>query len=286
MYPTHTKRHKHKEAAQQPLAGRTVAVTRAREQAKGITKRLAELGAQVVECPAIAVAPVESYLELDRAIGQLPQYDWVIFTSVNGVQAFTARMADLGFSADVLHARKLGAIGPATAAALEKRDCPPAFVPDTYVAEAIVEQIGDMRGRRVLLPRADIARKALGEGLRQRGAHVDEVTAYRTVPGEGSGLLADLLREGRVDAITFTSSSTVRFTIESLAGLTVGGAGAADLLNRTQVVCIGPVTAATAAEHGLRVAKVAAEYTSDGLVDVLVELFGGTRGGQDAEREQ
>jgi uroporphyrinogen-III synthase len=154
------------------------------------------------------------------------------------------------------------------------------------VAEAIVAQIGDMRGHRVLLPRADIARKALGEGLRGKGAEVDEVTAYRTVPGEGSGLLADLLREERLDAVTFSSSSTVRYTIESLADLTAGAEGAADLLNRTRVVCIGPVTAATAVEHGLRVAKVAAEYTSDGLVDALVELFGGTRGGQDAEREQ
>src|ERR1044072_3903324 len=195
-----------------PLAGRRVAITRAREQSQGLAERLRSLGAGVVECPAIAIAPVQDYAQLDNALERLNEYDWVIFTSVNGVEAFVSRLVEAGQNTRTLRARKLGAIGPATAAALEEINCPPEFVPDTYVAEAIVEQIGDVSGCGVLPARAAIARKALAEGLRRKGAQVDELTAYRTVPGEGSALLAALLRSGSVDAITFRSSSTVRYS--------------------------------------------------------------------------
>ena len=259
--------------ASPPLAGRRVVITRAREQSQDLAERLRSLGADVVECPAISIAPVQDYTQMDNAIARLNEYDWVIFTSVNGVEAFVSRLAQLGQDTRTLQTRKVGAIGPATAAALEAIGCPPRFVPDTYVAEAILEQIEDVSGCRILLPRADIARKALAEGLRQKGAQVDEIPAYRTVPGEGSALLADLLRSGSVDAITFTSSSTVRYTLEGLAAEGLGKEQAIDLLNRIGVVCIGPVTAGTATEHELRVAKVAAEYTTEGLVAALVELF-------------
>lgn len=261
-----------------PLAGRTIAVTRASGQSESLTGRLSALGAAVVECPAIAIAPLSDYSQLDKAIRLLGSYDWVIFTSANGVRAFMSRLHESGLPAAVLRSKRLGAIGPATAAALEDEGCPPTFVPHTYIAEAIVEQIGDVRGASVLLPRADIARKALADGLRQKGAQVDEVTAYRTVPGEGSARLAELLREGKVDAVTFTSSSTVRYTVESLAATSKDEQEVIDLLNTTKIVCIGPITEGTALEYGLRVAKVASEYTSDGLVSALVELFGS--GGQ------
>lgn len=260
-------------ASVQPLAGKRIVVTRAREQAGGISEKLRGLGADVVECPAISIAQLEDYSEMDRAIRGVDSYDWVIFTSVNGVEAFFGRAGEIGASTDALESKKLGAIGPATADALRVIGYTADFVPDNYVAEAIIEQIEDMEGCRVLLPRADIARKALGEGLRAKGATVDEITAYRTVPGDGSERLAQLLRDGEVDAVTFTSSSTVRYTVESLVALGVEEAEVVGLLNRTAVVCIGPITGATAEGYGLRIAKTAQEYTSDGLVNALVELF-------------
>jgi uroporphyrinogen III methyltransferase/synthase len=267
-----------------PLAGRTVAVTRATHQSESLSVRLSMLGAKVVECPAIAIAPLKDYSHLDAAIWNLGSYDWVIFTSANGVRAFVSRLKDSGLPPAILRSKRLGAIGPATATALEEAGCPPEFVPRTYVAEAVVEQISGIQGARVLLPRADIARKALAEGLRLKGAEVDEVVAYHTVPGEGSGRLAELLREGKVDAVTFTSSSTVRYTVEGLAAGGQDEQEAIDLLQRAFIVCIGPITEGTAREYGLRVAKVAPEYTSDGLVSALVELFdpGAGVGGQDA----
>ena len=267
-------------ANNKPLAGKRVVITRAREQSGSLAKTLSALGANVVECPAISIAPLEDYAEMDAAIMRLDAYDWVIFTSVNGVGAFASRLRELRRDTQSLRSRKLGAIGPATAAALQKVGCRPSFVPDTYVAEAILEQIGELSGARVLLPRADIARKALAEGLRAKGAEVDEIAAYRTVPGEGSATLADLLSAGGVDAVTFTSSSTVRYTIESLASAGLDEGQAVDLLNRTRIVCIGPITANTAAEHGVSVTSVAEEYTSDGLVGALVELFRSKAGDQ------
>lgn len=260
-----------------PLYGRRIVVTRAREQSQGLVDRLQALGAEVVECPAITIEPLDDYTEMDSAIARLATYDWVIFTSANGVKAFVDRLAALGGNTGVLCSRRLGAIGPATAAALQKAGCSPEFVPDTYVAEALVEQIGDVAGCRVLLPRADIARKALTVGLRDKGATVDEITAYRTVAGEGAERLAEYLQAGSVYAITFTSSSTVRYTIEGLVNAGLGEKQAIVLLSQANPVCIGPITAATAAECGLGVAAVASEYTTDGLVDALVRLLSAGR---------
>ncbi len=148
-------------------------------------------------------------------------------------------------------------------------------MPDTYVAEAVIEQISDVKDKKILLPRADIARRALATGLRRRGAEVDEVAAYNTVHGDALGSLLDLLHAGTVDAVTFTSSSTVRYLIEGLAAGELGDARALELLRRTQIVCIGPITAATAHEYGLDVAAVAESYTTDGLVDALIKLYAG-----------
>jgi uroporphyrinogen-III synthase len=177
----------------------------------------------------------------------------------------------------VLRHAHIGAIGPATAAALAAADLPPHFVPDTYVAEAVVAQIGDVAGKRILLPRADLARTALADGLGERGALVDEVTAYRTIPAPELAQVTDLLRAGTVGALTFTSSSTVRYF---LAGLEATGKPVAELLcgpPRPAVVCIGPITAATAREQGLPVDAVAAEYTTAGLIAALVRWFAGRK---------
>lgn len=264
-----------------PLKGVRVAVTRSVEQAGDLAESLRSLGAEVYECPAIRIAPVESYGDLDAAVSRLYSYDWVIFTSANGVAAFADRMRAVGVDAGRLKERRIAAIGPATAQALAAMGCPPDFVPRTYVAEAIVEQIGAVAGLKVLLPRADIAREALAVGLRARGAEVDEITAYRTVPAEGTGRLADLLSLDRVDAVTFTSSSTVRYTLEGLEAVGLSREAALGLLNATKVVCIGPITEGTARELGLSVAAVAEDFTSRGLVDALVRLYA-QRGKEDA----
>lgn len=259
----------------EPLKGKRVVVTRARENAGGLVQQLQSLGAEVVECPAIAIAPPETYAPVDDAIAHLMVYDWVIFTSANAAEEFAARLEQVTGSTELMAARRLCAVGSATAAALSKIGCEPQLVPSDYLAEAVVEEIGDVEGLRILLPAADIARKILVEGLRRKGALVDQVTVYKTIAGEGSDLLLDLLQSGRVDAITFTSSSTVRNTVDNLVTRTESEQAAARLLNRAKVVCIGPVTAGTADELGVRVDAVATEHTTEGLVAALAALFTG-----------
>ena len=255
------------------LSGRRVVVTRPEDQAEGLCSRLRALGAEPVEFPVIAIAPPEPGGPLDQAIARLSSYDWLIFTSVNGVECFWARVAasaelaagSAQFPAVAVAAigpAKVAAIGPATAAALRRRGVQVRLVPAEYWAEAILDEIGDVAGQSILLPRADIARPALADGLRARGARVDEVPAYRTVPTTPAPAAFDALRAG-VDVITFTSSSTVRNFVARTAGLNYG-----DPL----VACIGPVTAATARELGLRVDVVAKEYTIEGLLKALGDL--------------
>ncbi len=265
-------------ATELPLLGRRIVVTRPREQAASLVRRLRELGAEPLECPAISVAPLQDFTELDAAISRLESYDWVVFTSVNGVRAFADRLSAAGKDAAVLCARKIAAIGPATQAELLSLGCTVAFVPDTYVAEAIVEQIEGIEGCRMLLPRADIARQALATGLRGRGAQIDEVAAYRTVHSDAMSSLPALLSTDSADAVTFTSSSTVRYTIESIVESGLERGDAIKMLNRVAVVCIGPITASTATECGLNVAAVTDEYTTDGLVKAVVALFAGADG--------
>ena len=256
-----------------PLQGKRIAVTRAEEQSIGLLARLNLLGAATVVCPAIAIIPPADFAALDAAIGRLSEYDWLIVTSANGVRALLDRMAALGQSAVSLAHLAIGAIGPATADALAERGLQAHFMPSAYVAESILAEIGDLAGKRILLPRADIARATLAVGLRAMGATVDEIAAYRTVPGSGARELAGVLRAKTLDAITFTSSSTVRYMLEGLEQAGISRDEARMLLNATAVVCIGPITAATASEYGLRVDAVAHQYTADGVVDALVEWF-------------
>jgi uroporphyrinogen-III synthase len=235
------------------LKGRRVVVTRPESQAEELCSRLRALGAEPIEFPAIAIVPPEEAGGLERAIARLDGYDWVIFTSANGVEQFWARLAGKDFRG------RVAAIGPATAEALRQRGIPVHLVPAEYRAEAILDEIGEVAGQRILLPRADIARPALADGLRAMGAQVDEVAAYRTVPGRPAPAAFDALRAG-VDVVIFTSSSTVRNFVALTAGLDYGDPA---------IACIGPVTAATARELGLRVDAVAREYTIDGLLDSL-----------------
>ncbi len=244
------------------LSGRRVVVTRPEEQAEGLCSRLRALGAEPVEFPVIAIAPPEPGGPLDEALARLDSYDWLIFTSVNGVDCFWARLEAVAAGPVRAPAARVAAIGPATAAALRARGVRVGLMPAEYRAEALLDEIGDVAGQRILLPRADIARPVLADGLRARGAQVDEAPAYRTLPSTPPAAAFDALRAG-VDAITFTSSATVHNFVAQAAGLGYG-----DPL----IACIGPVTAATARELGLRVDVVAKEYTMEGLVKALDEL--------------
>jgi uroporphyrinogen-III synthase len=256
-----------------PLSGKRIVITRPTAQARDMIARLRELGAEPIACPAIAIVPPADYIALDAAIARLDDYDWLVVTSANGVRALLGRMADLGRAATELRQLRIGAIGPATAQALAEHGLQASFMPTAYVAEAILDEIGDVDGQRILLPRADIAREALAVGLRANGARVDEIAAYRTVPGPGAPELVARLRAGEIDAITFTSSSTVRYLLDGLAAAGLERSAAIEQLQHAVVVCIGPITATTAAEEGLRVDVIAREYTGDGLVTALVEWF-------------
>jgi uroporphyrinogen-III synthase len=245
-----------------PLSGKRVVVTRPAGQAASLARLLVERGAVPIACPAIQIAPMPSHAALDAALARLATYDWVVFTSANGVRAVWERLSPE--QSETLAGRRVAAIGPATAQALARHGVTPAFVPAEYVAEAIVPGLGEVRGQRVLLPRAELAREALAQQLSALGADVHEIAAYRTVPAQpGAAALAEL-RAG-VDAVTFTSSSTVAFFSRLLATQGIG-------LGRAAVACIGPITAGTAREAGWPVDVVAAVYTAAGLVEAL-ELY-------------
>lgn len=247
-----------------PLLGQRVLVTRPEHQSFKLVAGLRALGAEPIPFPTIEVAPVADTGPLDGAIQRLKnsgEYDWLVLTSANGVTAFWERLQAAGLDARCLAGVKLAAIGPATAEALRQRSIRPDLVPKIYTAEGILEafdRLGPVSGQRFLLARADIARKALTEGLRERGALVEELASYHTVPLTGGSL------PPAADIITFTSPSTVQGYINCL-----GGRPPAEFLQRSRVVCIGPITAAMAQELGVPVSAVAEEYTIPGLLQAL-----------------
>lgn len=251
-----------------PLFGLGVLVTRPREKAGETAARLRELGARPVLFPTIDILPPEDWGPLDASIARLSrrECDWVVFTSTNGVRFFWERLRHQELDARAFAGAQLAAIGPVTAKALEERGLRPDLVPDEYVAEAILDEIGPVQDRRVLLPRADIARLALSRGLRDAGAEVDEIAAYRTVPASAEDVdeIRQMLADGALDVLTFTSSSTVRNFQAALEPLP-------ELPEGTIVACIGPITAETAADVGLPVHVTASEHTVDGLLRALAE---------------
>ncbi|MHB1418631.1 MAG: uroporphyrinogen-III C-methyltransferase [Bacillota bacterium] len=254
-----------------PLFGKRVVITRAKGQAGLMMEKIEALGGEPWEFPAIGVEEPEDYGPMDRAIAEIENYNWVIFTSANGVEFFFRRMHHFNRDIRALHKAKLGAIGPRTREVLERYGLVVDFVPEEYVAEAVIEGLRseDMKGARVLLPRADIARPVLPEALRERGATVDDVNAYRTVKGRGdAAALREMLLDGTIHAVTFTSSSTARNFAELLpAGELL------DLLRGVTVASIGPVTSKTVRGLGLPVDVEAEEYTVDGLIKALVAYF-------------
>jgi len=258
-----------------PLFGRRVVVTRTREQASRLSGQLRELGAEVLEIPTIALRPPADGRPLAQACRNIESYDWLIFTSPNGVQAFFAALAEAGKDCRALYRAKVAVIGPATGQALAKRGLKPDLVARTFVAEGLLQSLAeyDLAGARVLLPRAAEAREVLPETLASQGAKVEVVAAYETVaPPESAKALREALEQG-FDAVTFTSSSTV----ENFLAL-LDQAGRDELIRRSQsgqtcLASIGPITSETARQHGLAVAVEPAAYTIDALVEALAAHF-------------
>lgn len=250
-----------------------VLITRPRNQSESFANALTKVGFEPVFFPVIEIRPFEENVALDRAIEKLSCYDWVVFTSVNGVDAFFERTnspspfqgAPLGDDKGLGVRVKTAAIGPKTASALKARGVIPDFVPDEYVAEAILPGLGDLRGRWVLLPRAEVARKALPEAIVEAGGVAHEIAVYQTLPAEidRDGLAA--LKSG-VDAVTFTSPSTVENFVEIVRR---AGLDPLCLSGNPKVACIGPITQSAAEEAGFVDVVVAEEYTAEGIVKLL-----------------
>ncbi|HUS05444.1 MAG TPA: uroporphyrinogen-III synthase, partial [Bryobacteraceae bacterium] len=246
-----------------PLFGKKIVVTRARSQAGELSALLRGMGAEVVELPVISLEPLEDYAALDAAIGRVEEYDWLIFTSANAVEYFNARL-DVS-SRDWRRVRgKLCAIGPATGAALREMHLKVDLAPARALAEGIAEAFGnfDMKGKRVLLPRAAAAREVVPEALTRLGATVDVVDAYRNViPREAETRAREVFSSShQPDWIVFTSSSTVKNLI-AVAGR--------DALAGARIASIGGVTTQTAEMQGLRVAAQADEATMQSLVNAI-----------------
>lgn len=253
-----------------PLFGRRILITRAREQASAFAQVLEAAGAEVVEFPTIRIVPPDSWEPLDAAIRQLREYRWAIFTSANGVRFFWDRLTAGAKDARDFHGITVCAIGPATAAALLERGLRADLVPGEFTAEALVEVIGNepIRGARILLARAAEAREVIPEELSRRGAVVDVVPAYRTVQNTSDAdQLRAMLREGKIHAVTFTSSSTVKHFLDLV------GEEAQALLQGVVVASIGPITAETASRYGIVSQIVPEAYTIPALADALIRHF-------------
>ncbi|MEW6446759.1 MAG: uroporphyrinogen-III C-methyltransferase [Bacillota bacterium] len=256
---------------QGPLFGRRIVVTRSRDQASALSEAISALGGEVFEFPTIRIDPPEDWGAFDAAIRNAAEYDWLVFTSVNGVKMFFTRLRELGCDIRTFSRAAVAAIGPGTRSELEERGLLVAYMPEEFRADAIAAGLKKYAGSgaRVLLPRADIAPDSLPRALAESGFAVDNVVAYRTVPERRNvAVLREMLTAGEVDAVTFTSSSTVKNFVAAFEP------GAADLLKGVAVASIGPVTSATARELGLRVDVEARRYTIPGLVDAVVEHFG------------
>jgi len=254
------------------LQGRRIVVTRAREQAADLVRALETQGAETIVAPVIRIQPVENLAPLRAALSGLSAYRWVVFTSQNAVQIVLDRLVAWGMTPRVFSTTSIAAIGSATADVLRRRGLVPALVPDEFVAEALVEALitasgGSLAGARVLIPSAADVREVLSAGLRHHGATVENISVYRTVSvQEDFGPLTSEIVARRIDAVTFTSSSTVKSFV-SLVGPETATSG------RFVSATIGPVTAGTARELGLRDIIEAEPHTIPGLVESLVRRF-------------
>ena len=251
-----------------PLFGKRVLNTRSRSQASQLQTLLEQAGANPLELPTIEIGPLFDFTELDATLERLADYKWVIFASANAVESVFERLKLQGKDTRALANKIIGAIGPATAHALARRGITADFVPKRSVSSEILKELSvrDWTGVQVLLPAADIGRDELEKGLTQMGATVNRLAAYRNVPVAGADKLAKQAFIDGIDIVTFTSSSTVRNLVDMLDT-------ERKLLEDCFIACIGPITAATARDLGLRVDLEAQEHTVEGLVDALVNHF-------------
>jgi len=254
-----------------PLAGRVVVITRAQGQAGRFATLLEQAGARVIVAPTIVIDPPDSWNPVDAALARSTDYQWVIFTSVNGVEMVRQRLEQTGYGREKLRACRVAAIGPATAEVLTAWGLPPEVVPAEYIAEDLAARLKSLinANDRVLLLRAAEARDVLVRELEAMGARVDEMAVYRTrAATERAADLRDALRRRAVDVVTFTSSSTVRnfaalWTPDELRSL----------MDSVTVACIGPITRATASAFGLRTHVMPTEYTIPALASAIAAYF-------------
>ncbi|MDR1777710.1 MAG: uroporphyrinogen-III C-methyltransferase [Desulfovibrio sp.] len=255
---------------QKPLFGKSVVVTRAREQASDIASSLAHLGAEVLEFPTIRIRPATDYSDMDAAQAHLGDYHWIIFTSVNGVSKFFERLSLSGKDSRALSRCQIAAIGPATAKALNAYGLRADFVPEHFVAESVVEglrQAEPLEGRFILLPRAAKARDVLPRELRKAGARVDVVCAYETVPAEARrDEVFSRLKKGSLSCVSFGSSSTVENFLAQVPAEVVRSSGA-------RLAAIGPITAKTLRDSGLDCHIMPQEFTIPALVEAIKDFF-------------
>jgi len=257
-----------------PLSGRRIVVTRSREQAGELIDMLEERGAEAIPADAIRITEPEDPAPLDEACRNAGSFDWIVFASANAVDYFMRRLLDIGDVRD-LHGVRLCTVGPSTASRLQRYGIRVDLMPAEFRADALTDALkasGSLKGQRILMPRADIARDRLAEELREAGAEVVDVVAYRTIPGSadrGDYDVYRMLLDHQIDAVTFASASAVRNFVAML-----GQEQAADLLHSTVVASIGPVTAEAAQQLGIETTVMPERYTIPDLVDALVEHFG------------
>jgi uroporphyrinogen III methyltransferase / synthase len=254
-----------------PLFGKRVLVTRAEHQTKELSRLFLERGAMPAEMPVIRISPPRTWKELDKAILNLESYHWIVFTSVNAVEMFWRRLKAKKLDSRKFGGTKIGAIGPATAGALEARGLRPDYVPKIYTSRGLLAGLNkqDVSGRRVLLPRADIAGNELNDGLIKLGAKVRQLTAYRTATVTNSISQAkQMLLSGEIDVITFTSASTVNSLLDILGQKW-------EVIKQARLACIGPNAAAALADKGLKADIIAREHTMPGLVLAVERYFQG-----------
>jgi uroporphyrinogen III methyltransferase/synthase len=252
-----------------PLSGKRILVTRSRSQASALSQLLLEHGASPIELSAIDIQMNNDYAKLDKAISNIKQYDWLVFTSVNGVDAFWQRLRALNQDSRALSSLEIGAIGPATAAALADKSIRADYVPEVYTGAGVIAGLErhNIAGKRFLLPRVDIADSEIVDGISGLGASVDEVTAYRSLPeAEAMAKAKAMLIAGQIDVITFASSSAVSSLVTAFDGESVN-------INGAKVACIGPKTAQTATTAGLNIDIMAGEATIPRMVAAIEEYF-------------
>jgi uroporphyrinogen III methyltransferase/synthase len=251
-----------------PLFGKRILVTRPKKQVKEISQLLRERGALTVEMPVIKIVPPQSWTEFDQAIKNIKGYGWILFTSVNAVEMFFKRLHFLNLDSRCLGGIRIGAIGPATARALEGHGIRTDYVPRVYTSQGLIAGFGrkSIAGQKVFLSRADIASKELSDGLSNLGAEVLEVTVYRTIVGSGNSLVKKMLLKGEIDVITFTSASTVNNLIEILSSDW-------QIIKKAKLAAIGPNTSSALKQRGLKPDIMASEHTIPGLVDAIEQYY-------------